>query len=149
MDLDYNLNEILEDLDDSLFRLRQIKENGSKRQITDSKSGENSRSTTHKKTNISLQEHKALKETFKMSLSSNIDTNRPFNDTSCMENYSVSCISDNWKTIRCQLLIPRLRRPTNDSSQPNYLSNKVSDDISFSSKSHVFTNYKVYLEHIK
>ena len=149
MDLDYNLNEILEDLDDSLFRLRQITENGNKRQVIDSKYGENGSSTTHKITNTSLQEQKALKETFEMSLSTDIGIYRPFNDSSCMDNYPVSCISDNWETIRCQVLIPRIRRPKNDSSQHNYLSNKISDEISFSNESHVFTNIKVYLEDIK
>ena len=92
MVLDYNLKEILENLDDSLFRLRHLDANGSKKLIIDSNSGEKGTSTTHKASNMSLQEHTALKESFELPLSSKIGIKRPFNDGSCMENFPVSCI---------------------------------------------------------
>ena len=127
---------------ESLFRLREINENRSKKQNIDKNSVWNGASTINKKYS---REQNALKESFKMNLNSDMGINRPYGDSSCMANYPISCISNNWETIKCHVFLPTSRHRMNASYQHNYLSSTNS----LPRESQACTNFKVHLEHIK
>ena len=135
------MNQILGDLDDSLFRLRQIRRNRNTQELL----GINKPEETISRIRNSSRSAKNLipLKTSVDTPMNNIDINRPMNDMPCMQNYPINCVSKNWEIIRCHILLYPLSSSANNIDPSITISSQ-----NYSRKSPSCTNFKVKLEHI-
>ena len=94
---EYDYHKIIRKLDDSLFRLKEMKQ----KDIGFS-NFEKSRPFTAKSQYKTLTNKYHLKEN-DVNIDKTMETNRPFNDKYCINRYPIHCVSDNWEIIQCYI----------------------------------------------
>ena len=137
----------MEGLDDSLFRLRQIQRNDDKRQVitTDDTKQRLSKNATSDR---SVHHLRPSDELFR-GVKTNIDTSRPQSDISCIQNYPIRCVSENWEIITCHIWLHSLLSPANKTGRISEPKNKYTTSKSIIYEHQSCQNFRVYLENIK
>ena len=126
-----------------------MKPDSDKIQGIDTNPNRNSMAPRHKSNRYSRNQ-RLLKEPVDASTDNDHHVNMPRrNEESCIKKYPISCISENWEIISCQIFLHQYETPQNNfHPNNNYLSNNQSMDMSFSTESEGCTNFKVHLEHM-
>ena len=126
---------MLRKLDDSLFRLKEMKQ----KDLGFSNS-EKSRPFTAKSQYKTLTSKYHKKEN-DVNIDKTMETNRPFNDKYCINRYPIHCVSDNWEIIQCYISL----NTTIEDDEKYGHHNK--EELSWPSD--ICTDFIVRLEHIR
>ena len=146
MDIGYDYQKILRELDDSLFRLKQITRSNSGTRYSNSKKSRSSIATTQNKTSTAQIRIKGQP----VDIDKSKEINRPSQDRSCMNRYPISCVSNNWEIIRCYIIFqPGTQDDEKRAHQTAEVLSRRKDDMPISSESGACFDFQVHLEHIR
>ena len=144
--LDYNLDNHLEYLNDSLLKLKKAQRQQSKQPIFQkAQRGENMQSVNDNM-NRSTKGLNMIKRAD--DVISDVNSKGPsLTDTSCMQNYPISCISENWRNITCIVFVHHSSVPVQNTN--TMLNDNPSLNLSTAKESQTCSNFYVNLENIK
>ena len=144
--LDYNLDNHLEYLNDSLLKLKKAQRQKSKQPIFQkAQRGENMQSVNDNmnRSTKGLNVKKNADDVI-----SDVNSKGPsLTDTSCMQNYPISCISENWRNITCIVFVQHPSVPVQNTN--TMLNDNPSLNLSTAKESQTCSNFYVNLENIE
>ena len=133
-------------LDDSLFRLKQITRDNNRARYSNSKQSRSSEAKTQNRTWIVQSKTKGKP----FDIDEGKETNRPSHDSSCVNHYPISCVSDNWEIIQCYIkLEPGIQVDKKRVRSSVDGLNRQVDDVPIFNESRACTDFEVHLEHIR
>ena len=144
--LDYNLDNHLEYLNDALSKLKKAQRQKSKQPIFQKaqqgrimQSVKDSMNRSTKGLNMKKHANDVI---------SDVNSKGPsLTDTSCMQNYPISCISENWRNITCVVFVQHLSLPVQNTNTT--LNDNPFLNLSTAKESQSCSNFYVNLENIE
>ena len=144
--LDYNLDNHLEYLNDSLLKLKKAQRQKPKLPIFQKAQTGGIMPSVRDNMNRST---KGLNlKRYANDVISDVNSKGPSStDTSCMQNYPISCISENWRNITCIVFVQHPSVPVQNTN--TMLNGIPSLNISTAKESQTCSNFYVNLENIE
>ena len=144
--LDYNLDNHLEYLNDALSKLKKAQRQKSKQPIFQKaqqggimQSVKDSMNRSTKGLNMKKHANDVI---------SDVTSKGPsLTDTSCMQNYPISCISENWRNITCIVFVQHPSVPVQNTN--TMWNDNPSLNLSTAKESQTCSNFYVHLENIE
>ena len=144
--LDYNLDNHLEYLNDSLLKLKKAQRQQSKQPIFQKAQRGGIMQSVKDNMNRSTKGLNMKKNA--NDVISDVNSKGPsLTDTSCMQNYPISCISENWRNITCIVFVQHPSVPEQNTN--TMLNQNPSLNLSTAKESQTCSNFYVNLENIK
>ena len=144
--LDYNLDNHLEYLNDSLLKLKKAQRQKSKQPIFQKAQRREKMQSVKDNMNRSTKGLNMKKNA--NDVISDVNSKGPsLTDTSCMQNYPISCISENWRNITCIVFVHHSSVPVENTK--TMLNDNISLNLSTAKESQTCSNFYVTLENIE